>query len=466
MRRLERIGVLALAAAVAACASGGPRGGTREVEPDAIAKLEAEQRATPESGPVLRALGLAYYKSGRYGDAFRMLQLARLRDPKDGTAALYAGLSAEKLGDFKAARSAYTSYLSYGRTQRVRGQLRARLAALARQELLQEAKTAVANERQLAAQPGDPRTIAVMPFRFTGTDSSLRPLGRGMAELIVNDLAKSKTLTLVERARIQMVLDEIQLGRSGAVDTNTSARAGKLVRAGRLVQGSLTQLPMFSLRIDAALVDVPTSQTTGGASADNRLEQFFAMEKKIVLDLFRALGITLTPEERRAVEERPTRSLAAFLAYSAGLLEQDAGNLDAANRYYAEALRIDPDFAPAAQRQEDVQQIQGGEQITAATVEQTLEAAPEGSVVEAAAAGEVDSPASDEPGGLAQTAQQVVDGVNPSTTENALSASQQSSGTPDPGQQTNNTPGNTQGSGVTSPRGTITVIFVQPRGTP
>ena len=61
-----------------------------------------------------------------------------------------------------------------------------------------------------------------MPFRFTGSDTSLKPLERGMAELIVTDLSRSQSLKVVERAQLQSLLDEIQLQQSGAVAAGTA----------------------------------------------------------------------------------------------------------------------------------------------------------------------------------------------------------------------------------------------------
>ena len=200
---------------------------------------------------------------------------------------------------------------------RVRAQLQSHLATLARKELALEAKAAVQQEASLGAETGSPRTVAVLPLRFTGSDSSLQPLERGFADLLTTDLGRSSQLTLVERGRLQALLDEVALQSSGATDSTSNVRVGRLLRAGRLVQGSLLQLPGSQLRVDAAVVNVPTTQIQGTAQGADQLDALFNLEKKIALDLFRELGVTLTVAERNAVEQRPTRSLAAFVAYSA-----------------------------------------------------------------------------------------------------------------------------------------------------
>ena len=349
--------------------------------PGNIPRLEQQRDRSPAAVPTLRALGIAYYKAGRYADARTTLDKARELAPNDGVVALYLGMAAEQQGDLAAARSAYTSYLTVGRTSRARRQLRARLAALSQQEVRAAAKQALLAEQSLGTQAGDQRTVAVLPLRFSGTDSTLQPLERGMAELLVADLSRSAQLTVVERERMQALLDEIALSRQqAAIDPATSLRAGRLMRAGRIVSGQITQLPERRLSVNAAVVDVPTTQAVGSAQGDDQLDALFALEKKLALQLFDALGVTLTAQERALVEERPTRSVAAFVAYSNGLAAEDRGDLAGASQFYANAIRLDPSFKLAIDRQAQVQNIREGQQVTPRSLEATLAGTLEGAV--------------------------------------------------------------------------------------
>jgi tetratricopeptide (TPR) repeat protein len=367
MRPYASFATILFVLSLGACASG--------VSGRSLAHLEQDQRAQPGSFAANRALGIGYYKAGRYAEARTALERASGLDPKDGTTALYLGLAAEELSDFAAAKQAYTTYLSVGRTSRVRRQLQSRLAALTRRELAAEARGAVQREQEIAATPGSPTTIAVLPLRFSGSDSSLRPLERGIAELLTTDLARSSQLTLVERARIQAVLDELALQGSGGTDSATNVRTGRLLRAGRLVQGSILQLDSSQLRVDAAVVDVPTTEVRGVAQGADRMEQLFALEKRIALELFDQLGVTLTVAERNAIEQRPTRSLAAFLAYSRGLAAEDEGRYDDASRFYRDATRIDPGFDAAMQRDRAARNLSAGTRESTRSIEVALERA-------------------------------------------------------------------------------------------
>ena len=461
MRKMKLLSALVCASIVAGCGGGpapSPAATPKPVDANAIAKLETQRKQKPGSAAVLRALGIAYYKNADYGMARSILEQARAIDAKDGTTALYAGLAAEQAGDLAAARAAYSSYLSYGKTARVRSQLQGRLAILARKELEQSAKLALANEASLSREVGDPRTIAVMPLRFSGKDSSLIPLERGIADLIVNDLSRSKLLTIVERERMQAILDEVKLAQSGRVDAGTAVRAGKLIRAGRIVNGALTELPEQSLRIDAAVVDASTSQAAGSASGDDRLDEIFALEKKIVLNLFDALDIELSAAERKQVEERPTKSLAAFLAYSSGLMAQDNGDFEGAARHYNDAVRADPSFKGAVQKQQQVQQMTLSQATTPAQVETQLAGTAEEKVVQAAEQGlPTVVSASADPNSLPGTAIATAETLNPQQGGNALAGAQ----TNQPSQPPQPPPPANPSNPVVPPTGVIRIVIPQ-----
>ncbi len=375
-----------------------------------LTKLEQVRTANPSSVAALRALGITYYKRQRFADARSVLDAARRLDPKDGVSALYAGLAAEALEDYSSAKDAYNSYLQVGKTRKVRDDIRTRLVALSRAELRAAAKSAIVNEARIAEQAGDPRTVAVLPMTFSGTDQTLAPLTRGLADLLISDLARSPDLQLLERDRIQAMVDEIALSQSGRTDAATSLRAGKLVRATRVVQGAITQTGSRDLTVNAAVMSVATSQQQGrDVQSSDVLEQIFTIEKNIALGLFDQLGVRLSAADRAAIEQRPTRSLQAFLAYSNGLVAEDEGRFGDAARFYDQARSIDPGFGAAIQKAQSARSAQQGAQVTAAKVEAGLKNSAEGATVAAAERGVAATTT-----GVGSTLASAVGDINPS----------------------------------------------------
>ena len=405
MRRHRSILVLSLLAVIAGCASLGSPGAA------GIPQLERAPAEHPTSATANRALGIAYYQARRYADARQALEDAAKLDPRDGTTQLFLGMTAEAQNDLAAARTAYSSYVQYGRTARVRHLLEDRLAALDHKELVLAAKQDVANEAQLSSQPGARTTVAVLPLTFSGADTTLRPLGRGLAELLTTDLAQSPKLTVVERERVQALLDEIELQRSGATDPRSGVRAGRILRAGTLVAGGIQQAGS-DLRVDAPVVNVNTGSVVASPSDTRTLDHLFTIERNIAFGIFKSLGITLTTAERDSIERRPTKSLAAFLAYSRGLAFQDEGRFDDAGRMFDQALRLDPGFSAARQQAQQAHAAAQGDQVTAATVEDGLRGSAEGQVV-ASAAGTAFPGRGNRAGGLLGTVNGIANGLNP-----------------------------------------------------
>jgi len=421
-----------------------------------IARLERTHAQQPRSEPAARSLGIAYYKANRYDDARTMLAQAIAMDPRDGVAALYLGMTAEAQNDLPTARTAYTTYLKVGRTRSVRRQLEDRLAVLQRKELESSSRAAVAQETSLSATPGSPTTVAVLPFTFSGTDSSLKPLERGFAELLTTDLSRSSRLTVVERARLQSVLNEIALQKSGATDSASGVRAGRILQAGRLVGGSILQSG-DELRADASVIDVSSSQLAGPASTDQqKLDQLFMLEKNVALNLFQTLGVTLTTAERNAVEQRPTKSLAAFLAYSRGLTAQDDGQFQQANTYFNNAARLDPSFGAAQQKSQETKSQVTGTSVSSATVEASLHGTTEGQEVAAATQGGLGTSSS-----TGSTFSQTISDINPSGA-GAAAASGGAVSTPPPPPNTGSNVATGTGGTAPSSKPVIVLSIPQP----
>lgn len=212
----------------------------------------------------------------------------------------------------------------------------------------------LAREESIDASTFPPTSVGVLPLTVISEDPSLEPLGYGLAVLLATDLARSSSVDVVDRLRVEALLREASLARSGVVDSLRAPRAGRILGARYLVVGSLSDGPGQDLLVDTRLattVDATVRPVvTGTASVDEILEA----EKSVVFGILDALGVSPTPAEQAAIERHPTRSLGALLAFSRGARAESELRLYDALMEYREALRLDPRFEQAGQRVDEL----------------------------------------------------------------------------------------------------------------
>jgi TolB-like protein len=210
-----------------------------------------------------------------------------------------------------------------------------------------------------AAEPTpSPNTVAVLYFDVAGGDASLAILRKGMAQMLIADLADLPTAAIVEREALQAVLTEQKLDRDLKMAPGTSARVGKLLGARYLVLGTLFSL-QDRLAVTTKVVDVQTGVVVKGVSRDGKLDDFLAIEQGLASGLREAIARLPTPPapvtaapRAAPVRERPKPPsrlpLASAVRYAKALDLHDHGrNADARTEVKA-VVAEHPDFALAA----------------------------------------------------------------------------------------------------------------------
>ncbi len=137
--------------------------------------------------------------------------------------------------------------------------------------------------RALAA---DVLTVAV--FDFESKDEAVRDLGPKVAALVSADLSAEPQIITVERAELEKVLGEQELGLSGTVSPDTVAKVGRLTGAKVLVTGRVFKADK-DLILVAKIIGTETSRVygevvngkTGAEIADLSAE----LAKKIAADV-------------------------------------------------------------------------------------------------------------------------------------------------------------------------------------
>ncbi len=326
-------------------------------------RLQARIAADPGDAEALRDLGIIYLRTKRFPQAAERLQEAFAHGADDPKTLLHLGLAVEAMGRQQTAIRLYEKYVEVPRLSPYRKLMEGRYRTLSRQIAQEEIRQQVLREAEIGGETS-PRILAVVPFRYQGSDDQYAPLGRGLAEMLTIDLARVPDLQLVERVRLQALLDELDLGQTGAVDPSTAPRMGRLLGAGRLVGGNYNVLAGGNLSVDAALVSVESAEVPAVESRSGSISDLFRLQKDVAFALIDELGYVLTPEQREQIERLPTQNMQAFLAYSRGLQEEDAGNFDAAARHFGQAQQLDPNFEAAAAQYDSAESMRDAEGTT------------------------------------------------------------------------------------------------------
>lgn len=358
MRELLRIASTTLPVLVA-CATVTPQ----PLTPLELERLEARVAQSPADREGVMRLATAYQESGRTEEARSLLERAASERSGDLELALMLAAVREELGDFAGARALYESYIAEGPSRRTRALLQRRLLLLERREMRAEVQRLVREEQLLAASEPEAGTVAVYPFLYSGANAELQPLARALAELLSTDLSQTSRLRVLERARVQMLLDELELAASGAVDPTTAARTGRLLRAEHIVQGRL-EGQGGGLELQAAVMEVQAARELGVVQEQEALQRLFEAERRLALGIFSALGIQLTQAEEARVGQTPTQNLEALLAFGRALEAEDQGDFALAAQYFQQAAGLDPAFDLAVQRAERATLLEQAEQVT------------------------------------------------------------------------------------------------------
>lgn len=322
-----------------------------------VAQLQREIAENPDDPAPLRDLGAIYVRTKRPAEGHQYLQKAFSRDSDDPKTLFYLGVASERLGKEKTARRLYQRYPQVPDDSRFRTLMKGRYEWLLRREV-EEQMAALVEQEDTLAQDVQEDVVAVLPFSFQGGGEQYAPLGRGLGEMISTDLAQIDGLQLVERVRIQALLDELELAQSEYVDPETAPRAGRFLGAGRLVSGAYSVLDGENLQVERALAEIQRDASMSDVERhSDALDQLFALEKEIVYGVVERLGIELSPQERKEIERVPTRNLQAFLAYSRGLEAEARGNFEAAAEAFRRAHELDPSFSQAEARQESAESM-------------------------------------------------------------------------------------------------------------
>jgi len=181
------------------------------------------------------------------------------------------------------------------------------------------------------------RRIAVLPpVNLTG-DPEQQFLVLGLHEALIGHLGEGDVSVLARTSVLQYQ------------GTDTPAREiCRVLSVDAVVESSVFRSG-DTVRLQARLIDGYTEEGTRTASCEGSVGEMLAMYQRLALDVVNTIPGQPAPIDA-TVKERAPASAVVYEKYMRGRVHQQSFNpadLDRAQRYFEDALAIQPDFAPA-----------------------------------------------------------------------------------------------------------------------
>jgi TolB-like protein/Flp pilus assembly protein TadD len=182
-------------------------------------------------------------------------------------------------------------------------------------------------------------SIAVLPFVNMSPDPENEYFCDGLAEELLNALAKIENLRVAARTSSFSFK-----GKNVNVD-----EIGRTLHVNSVLEGGVRKSGN-RVRITVQLVNASDGYNLWSERYDREMEDIFEVQDEITLAVVDALKLKLLHAEKEEVLKRHTEDSAAYQAYLKGRFHWYKRSADGLNRsvdYFKEALEIDPGYALA-----------------------------------------------------------------------------------------------------------------------
>ena len=210
-------------------------------------------------------------------------------------------------------------------------------------------------------------------------------IGKGIAEILITDMAANPNLKIVERDRVQALLTEQNLTKEKVIDPQTAIRLGKIIGAQYLITGGFMSDGRGNYTLTSRVINVETSAITNPLRLPSKGDDVIGLINQLSTKL--NTEMRLTPLQVGQAGSAPAASPAATQAssapasataapaaaapaqakaaapsrvaqsnrkmdmktamlYSKALEEEDAGNKSKAIELYRQVNVAFPDYAP------------------------------------------------------------------------------------------------------------------------
>jgi len=188
----------------------------------------------------------------------------------------------------------------------------------------------------VAAKP----SIAVLPLENLSSDPDGAYFADGMTDEIRTKLSKIQAINVASHSAVASL-------KTAPAD---ASEAGRRLGVRYLLEGSVRK-SADQVRVNVHLVDSSTGFDTWAEDFKGETKDVFSLQEQTALKIAQALDLKLSPQEKQGLERRYTQNPEAYEAYLIGRALAEQGDepekLEAARSHFEQALKLDPEYAPA-----------------------------------------------------------------------------------------------------------------------
>jgi non-specific serine/threonine protein kinase len=200
-------------------------------------------------------------------------------------------------------------------------------------------RESAARPREAAAAQQSEKSVAVLYFENLSGAKEDEYFRDGMTEDIITELSKAKDLKVFSRPTVLNYRDK----------SVTAKQVGQELNAAYILLGSLRRAGN-RLRVTAQVIDTRTDFPLWADRFDREMQDVFEVQDEIARNITQALRVALSPQEEKAIAQKPTENAQAYDYFLRGRSFARRGtraDLEFAMQMFEQAVALDPKFALA-----------------------------------------------------------------------------------------------------------------------
>ena len=183
--------------------------------------------------------------------------------------------------------------------------------------------------------------VSVHDFSVESEKRQYTHIGKGVSRLVAMELRKADNVKLIEREKLNAVLEEQRFALSGMANEETLMEIGKLLTADYLVLGEIIDMAGPVL-ITVRMVDAGTGEVVWDGSLTEELEAYDYIGSYFASSILDELGSKVEESTVKKVAAKKKKDAETVIKISEGIDAYDRQETEEAKKALSEARVLDP----------------------------------------------------------------------------------------------------------------------------